>query len=141
MIFSCLCLKDGRRLHLFDRDGYDRALADIGDGEELEFSLESVGTQHTRAQEKFFHGAVLKAFMSLGQGKQEAKDMLALMFIPVDIHMLDGSVVRVPGHTSLLNREAYSQFIDACIQLAAEQGLVIEDVETWRARRQKETAA
>jgi hypothetical protein len=61
--------------------------------------------------------------------------MLAIRFIPSDITLLDGSIVRVPGHTSALSKEDFSQFIEACLQLAAEEGLYIKDADEWRARQ------
>lgn len=70
--------------------------------------------------------------MALGYRKQEAKDMLCLRFIPRDIRLLDGSIVRVPGHTTDLDREEYSELIDASIQLAAEEGQVVKDATEWR---------
>ena len=73
--------------------------------------------------------------MTLGYHKQEAKDMLALHLIPVDVRQLDGTIVRVPGHTAALTKQEFTDFIDACLQLAAEQGLVIEDAEKWLTRQ------
>lgn len=129
--FSYLGTFRAGRLRIHDRAGFDRDGHQFGDGEEVEVTVESVGEKHSRAQEKFFHGPVLKAFMSTGLHKQEAKDMLALLFIPQDIRLMDGSIVRVPGHTSALKKDAYSKFIEACIQLAAENDLYIEDSDEW----------
>lgn len=132
--FSALCTRHGRALRLVDERSFQRGLEQFGEGEELELFLDVVGEHYTRAQEKFFHGPILKAFMRLGYGKQDAKDMLALRFIPQEIRLLDGTIVRVPGHTSALNKKDYNAFIDDCIQLAAEQGEVVEDAEVWRAK-------
>jgi hypothetical protein len=130
--FSFLCTFVNGKLRLFDRASFDRGVAQFCDGEEIEGYFESVGERYTRAQEKFFHGPVLAAFMSTGLGKQAAKDMLALMFIPREIRMLDGSIVRVPGHTSSLKKDEYTAFINECVQLAAENGLYIKDGDEWR---------
>jgi hypothetical protein len=132
--FSAICTVKGGKLKLHDRDGFDRALAQFGDGEDLELFIETVGERRTRAQEKFFHGPICKAFEPLGYHKQEAKDMLALMFIPQEVHQLDGSVVLVPGRTSKLKKDDYTKFIEQCMQLAAEQGLYIEDADEWRSK-------
>jgi len=132
--FSVLCTVVGGKLKLFDRDGFDAELKQFMDGEELELHLESVGLKYTRAQEKFFHGPVLKAFQALGYHKQEAKDMLALMFIPREVRQMDGTIAIVPGHTSALTKKEYAEFLDQCVQLAAEENLYIEDADKWRAQ-------
>lgn len=127
-------MKNGKpKIH--DLYGFNQVLAQYGDGEDFHLHIEEPGRKRTRAQEKFFHGPVLKAFMSEGRGKQEAKDMLCLMFIPHDILMLDGSIVRVPGSTSALNVEDYNDLIEQSIQLAAENGVIVLDGGEWRARQ------
>lgn len=130
-MFSALCTVSGGKLKLLERESFNEGLSRFCDGEEIELTLETVSEKHTTAQQRFFHGPVLKAFMTLGYGKQEAKDMLALMFIPQEVHQLDGSVVLVPGHTSKLKKDAYSTFIEECIHCASEQGLYIEDSDQW----------
>lgn len=130
--------KENGKPKIFDLAGFNAVLAQYGDGENFHLHIEEPGRKRTRAQEKFFHGPVLKAFMSGGRGKQEAKDMLCLMFIPRDILMLDGSIVRVPGSTSALNVEDYNDLIDQSIQLAAEIGVVVLDGSAWRAQRAHE---
>lgn len=117
---------------LDDARSYAVDIARFGDGEPIVVTIESAEDHRTSAQNKFFHGAIVGAFMKLGYHKQAAKDMLALQFIPNDIKLLDGSIVRVPGHTSALNKKDFSDFIEACIQLAAEEGLPISDVDEYR---------
>jgi hypothetical protein len=124
-------------MRLLDKEGFERYWETVGDGEERTFTIEDEGRRRTRAQEKFFHGPVLKPFIEAGYRKQEAKDMLCLMFIPEDVHQLDGSIVQVPGRTSRLNVSEYNALIDSCIQLAAEQGWVIEDSDEWKAKQQQ----
>lgn len=136
-----ICTINKGKLKIFDREGFDRVVVCFGDGEDLQLHIEEVGRQRTTAQNRFFHGPILKAFMSTGLHQQEAKDMLALMFIPQDVRMLDGSIVRVPGHTSDLKVKEFNDLIDACLQLAAENDLYIEDSEEWRRRRRESEAA
>jgi hypothetical protein len=136
-----ICTKAKGRLKIFDRDGFDALIADYGDGEDLQLHVEDVGRKRTQAQNRFFHGPILKAFMDTGLYQQEAKDMLCLMFIPRECRLLDGSVVRVPGHTSELKVGEFNDLIEQCIQLAAEHDLYIEDADEWRARRLRETEA
>lgn len=133
--YSTTCTVVNGKLRLFDRVAFDRGLAVFCDGEEIELHMESVGEKRTRAQEKFFHGPVCKAFEPLGYRKQDAKDMLALRFIPQELHLLDGTIVRVPGHTSALSKKDYTDFLEQCMQLAAEEGLFIEGSDEWRERQ------
>lgn len=135
---SCT-VRDGK-LRLFDRRSFDDGLRQFGDGEDLILRVETAEAGRTRAQEKFFHGPVLKAFMSLGYTKQEAKDVLALRFLPREVRRLDGSVVIVPGHTSRLTKADYTAFIESCIQLAAELDLYIADAEEWRQQQRSRVA-
>lgn len=130
-----ICTKVNGKLKIFDRQGFDAVVAAYGDGEDLQLHVEEVGRRRTYAQNRFFHGPILKAFMSTGLHKQEAKDMLALMFIPQEVHLLDGTIARVPGHTSDLKVDEFNDFIDACLQLAAENDIHIEDVAEWRKQR------
>lgn len=135
-----LCTINKGKLKIFDRAGLDKLIAQYGDGEDLQLHIEDVGRRRTQAQNRFFHGPVCKAFQETGLHKQEAKDMLCLMFIPREVHLLDGSTVRVPGHTSDLKVEEFNEFIDACIQLAAENDLYIEDADEWRKNRTRSAA-
>lgn len=136
--YVALCVRHGDRLKIHDRSGFDAALQRFGEGEEFELELRTLEHKRTRAQEKFFHGPVLKAFEPLGYRKQEAKEMLCLLFIAQEVHMLDGTVVVVPGRTSTLNVKDYNDLIDSAIQLAAENGQVVLDGGEWRARRAQE---
>lgn len=133
-----ICTKVNGKLKIYDREGMDAVLSEYGDGEDLQLHIEEVGRKRTQAQNRFFHGPICKAFMSTGLHHQEAKDMLALMFIPKECRTLDGSIVIVPGHTSELKVEEFNDFIDACIQLAARHEIYIEDGDEWRARRAQE---
>lgn len=133
-----ICTKEKGKIHFFDQAGFNAVVSEYGDGEDFVIHVEEAGRKRTRAQEKFFHGPVLKAFMREGRGKQESKDMLCLMFIPREIHLMDGSIVRVPGSTSALNVEDYNDLIEQSIQLAAENGVVVMDGGEWRARRAQE---
>lgn len=119
------------RLRNVDRQGLQEAIARFANGPVV-LRLSTPSESRSAAQNRFFHGPVLNAFMTLGYHKQEAKDILALHFIPIDVRQLDGTIFRVPGHTSTLTKQEFTDFIEACIQLAAEQGIVIEDADQWR---------
>ena len=100
--------------------------AEYAEGEKIRIRIEEwAGPPRSRAQEQFFHGPVLQAFMSLGYSKEEAKDLLAFQFIPVERKGFDGTIVRLPGHTSSLTKDEYSQFIKDCVKLAADLGLEV----------------
>ena len=136
-IISTRCTVVAGALKVDDPGAWKLAVKSFGDGVECELTLEEVGTQRSRAQNSYFHGPVLKAFEATGYTQAEAKEELCLRFLPREHTRLDGSVVTVPGHTSELNVEQMSAFLESCIQLAAELGIVIHDSETWR-RHQKE---
>jgi hypothetical protein len=138
--YSCLCTVSAGKLKLFERADFDRALATFPDGVEFELSLEEVGRKRTRAQEKFWHGPCLAPFIDAGYAKQEAKDMLMLMYDPQEVHQLDGSIVLVPGRTSKYTVGEYNALIEWTIRLAAEQGWVIEDADVWREQQEKKDA-
>lgn len=129
---SFICTKHDGKLKIFDRQAFDAVVAEYGDGEDLQIEIEECGRKRTRAQEKFFHGPVLKAFEAFGYRKQEAKDMLCLRFIPQEVKLMDGSVVLVPGRTSGLKVQEYNDLIEQAIQLAAENGQVVLDGSEWR---------
>lgn len=132
--FSCLATKANGRLKLLDEASFKAEWARVGEGQEIEltFGEVSLAPKRTRAQEKFFHGPILKAFMTLGMGKEEAKAVLCLRFIPREVHQLDGSIVIVPGSTSKLSKKDYTELINECIQQAAELDLFIEDADEYR---------
>lgn len=137
-MFSTLCTVSGGKLKLLERESFNEGLARFCDGEEIELTLETVAAKHTSAQRKFFHGPVLKPFIKHGWQRQEAKDMLAMRHIPQEVRMLDGTIIRMPGHTSALSRAAYNEFIEACIQDAAtELCEVVDDADEWRRKQRR----
>lgn len=138
-----ICTKQNGKPKIWDLAGFNAVLDEYGDGEDFQISIEDVHRKRTSAQNRFFHGPVLKAFDDLGWRKQEAKEMLCLRFIPHECRQFDGSIVLVPGHTSDLNVEAFNDLIEQCIQLAAENGCYVQDAAEWREsqRRAKDSEA
>lgn len=130
-----ICTKANGKLKIFDREGMDAVIGQYGDGEDLQLTVEEVGRKRTQAQNRFFHGPICKAFGEVGYRPREAKEMLCLRFIPKEVRMLDGAVVLVPGHTSELKVEEFNDLIDACIQLAAENDIYVQDAAEWRAKQ------
>lgn len=133
--FSTACTVNGGKLKLFDREAYDLGMRIFGDGEDLELHIEAVGRKRTHAQNRFFHGPILTGFMKAGWGKQEAKNMLCLLLIPDDVELPDGSIVRVPGHTSALDVTEFNDLIDGSLRIAAEEDIYIEDADEWRRKQ------
>lgn len=134
-----ICTKANGKMKIFDREGFDAVLAEYGDGEDLQLHIDEVGRKRTQAQNRFFHGPICKAFGEVGYRTQEAKEMLCLRFLPKELRQLDGSVVLVPGHTSDLKVDEFNEFIDQCIQLAAENDIYIKDSAEWRTDRARES--
>jgi hypothetical protein len=130
--------KENGKPKIFDLAGFNAVLAEYCDGEDFYIHIEEPGRQRTRAQNRFFHGAILKAFAETFNGTAEAKTELCLRFLPQEHVRPDGSIVIVPGHTSSLNVEDFNAFIESCIQLAAENDIYIKDGAEWRAQQAKE---
>lgn len=134
--FSTLVTVRGGKLKLLDKGEFDYGLSKFIDGQELVLHVEEVGRKRTHAQNRFFHGPILKAFAELGWTAEDTKIELCLRFLPVEHVRPDGSVVILPGHTSTLNVEDFNRFIDSCIQFAAEHDVYIQDADEWRAKHQ-----
>jgi hypothetical protein len=133
--FQSTCVCQNGKLRLLDEAGYRDFVRTLGEGEEVVVRFEEVGRKRTSPQNRFFHGPICKAFLAADLGyrtTQEVKDMLALLFLPQEIKLPDGSWVRVPGHTSALSVREFNAFIEQCIQLAAENDIYIKDADEWR---------
>jgi hypothetical protein len=136
--FGALGVMEHGKVKLFDQRAFVLGVQrTFGDGVEVEVVVKELGRKRTSAQNRFFYGPVLKAFEDLGYHKQEAHDLLCLRFIPKEIKTLDGFIIRVPGHTSELKVDEFNDFIEQCIQLAAENDLVIQDSDQWRQSQQR----
>ena len=135
--FSMGCTIVNNKLRI-DRDEFAMLCERFVDGQCLVLTLEEEGRKRTAAQNRFFHGPILttiaKAFRELGWTREDVKTELCLQFIPDEHTREDGSVVLVPGHTSALDVEPFNDFIDACIQFAAEHDIYIEDAQDWKKR-------
>jgi hypothetical protein len=132
---SVLCTKAKGRLTIYDPDGFMREFQQFGDGEDLELHIETIGRKRTHAQNRFFHGPILKAFREAFGDSVRAKTELCLRFLAVEHERPDGTIVIVPGHTATLTVKEFNTFIDDCLLYAAEHGIEIEDAEAWRERR------
>ena len=79
--FSVLCTVRGGKLKLFDRDGFDRALATFMDGQELELTIGEAEQRKTRLQEKGFHAMITPWAKAEGHAIEDLKrDLLAEIF-------------------------------------------------------------
>lgn len=139
--YAAACTVREGKIKIFNREALEKELYRWPDGVELEFILQEPKRQRTSAQNRFFHGPVCQAFKELGYHTQEAKDMLCLMFLPREVKQLDGTVVTVPGHTSTLTVKEFNEFLEQCIQLAAENDIYIKDAEEWRQQHPVGSAA
>lgn len=135
--FSMSCVYANGRLRL-DQEQFKQSMARFVEGQCLVLTLEEEGRKRTAAQNRFFHGPILteiaKRFHEDGWTREDVKTELCLRYIPQEHTREDGSVVIVPGHTSALDVEPFNDFIDACIQFAAEHDIYIEDAQDWKRR-------
>lgn len=133
-VFLCHRVDGQRPFELVDMRGFYAAVRRFGLGEDFEIAVREVPRQRTSKQNRFFHGPLLRAFSEhTGYRPEEIKAELCLRFIPREVHRLDGSVMTVPGHTSELTVKEFKDFLEQCIQLAAEMDIQIADSDQWRA--------
>lgn len=134
--FAALCTVREGKLKLYDRQGFDRALAQFGDGEDLELSISVPERKRTGPQNRFWHGVVIPAFADhCGYRVEEMKEVLSLQLIPVTVRGFDGHETVIPGHTADLTVEQFNDLIERAQQLGAEMDIYIPDPESAAVRR------
>jgi hypothetical protein len=116
-----------------DPHGMVRALKNWADGDVV-VKVERLKHQRSGAQNRFWHGIVIPAFMdATGEFKQDRnafarmKDALALALIPKTIKDLDGTERVIPGHTSDLSVAEFNQLIERAQELGSRYGVYVPD--------------
>lgn len=138
MEFSALCTKHNGKMKLFDKDGFDRAWAEVGEGEELQLTLSAPEVGRTRQQEKGFHAMVAPWAKAEGHKIEDLKrDLLAEIFgLREHTDALSGLVVQllVEPRTSKLSKTKYNELIERTLEIAASCGHVLIAPSEWRER-------
>lgn len=126
-------VRDGK-LRLDDRTGFDDALRRFGDGT-IAMRIEPLADKRSNAQNRFWHGTVIPAFMKELNGESprdkhafaQMKATLALELIPQTIVDMNGVEHVVPGHTADLSVAEFTDLITRAQQLGAKYGVYIPD--------------
>jgi hypothetical protein len=139
-----LCTRANGKTKLYDRDGFDRACAQFGDGEDFEVTVGAIETDHTRQQEKGFHAMISPWAREEGIAIEDLKrDLLAEIFgLREHTDILTGVVVLllVEPHTSKLSKKKYNELIERTLDIAARMGHVLIAPSEWRERHQERVA-
>lgn len=103
---------------------YTRSLA----GRFVEVVLRRQRTQRSLQQNNFYFGVVVTLLAAhCGYEKDEMHNVLAMRFLRMEDCVIMG--VRIPRrrHTPDTDTTEFSEYLDACIRLAAELGVVVPD--------------
>lgn len=132
--FSCLVTVRDGKLKLFDKRGFERSLAQFGDGQELDLTISEIDRKRTAQQNKFWHAVVIPLFSEhCGYELDEMKEALSLKLIPQTVRDMDGNEQIVPGHTSALTVKEFNDLIERVQRLGAELDILIPDPDpAWR---------
>ncbi len=140
-----LCTVRDGRLKLYDLDGFNRALAQYGDGEDLELSIGQPDAHHTRKQEAGFHAMITPWAKDEGHDIADLKrDLLAEIFGTREhVDILTGDVVLVlcEPHTSKLSKKKYNELIERTLDIAARCGYVLVAPSEYKERKAHERMA
>lgn len=119
--------------------GYCKRLA----GQAVDVWIAPAGAMKTRLQEKALHAMVRPWVQDGGHRIEDLKrfllgEIFGWMEAP---HPITGEVVSVlvEPHTSRLNRAQYSEFIERTLEIAAEQGYVLEAPHEYTERKARES--
>lgn len=136
---AVLCTVRDGKLKIYDRESFDRGLAQFGAGEDLDLIIKSIEAGRTRQQEKGFHAMIAPWAKAEGHTIDDLKrDLLAEIFgLREHVDVLSGVVVLVlrEPHTSKLSKTQYNELIERTMEIAARCGHELVAPSEWRARR------
>lgn len=137
--FSALCTVRNGKLKLYDSVGFDAALRQFGEGEELELSIAQPEASKTRLQEKGFHAMITPWARKEGHAIEDLKrDLLAEIFgLREHVDIITGEVVKVlcESHTSTLSKRKYNELIERTLDIAAACGVVLVAPSEYKERK------
>jgi len=137
-----LCTRTGNKPKIYDREGFERAIAQFGDGEDFQLTVGAIEESRTRLQEKGFHAMITPWARSEGHALEDLKrDLLAEIFgLREHTDALGGVVVQllVEPHTSKLSKKKYNELIERTLEIAARCGYELEAPSEYRERKLKE---
>lgn len=104
---------------------YNRAVRALA-GKHVEIVLRKRKTLRTSPQNRFYFGVVVKLLAEhCGYERDEMHETLAMRFLRIEDCPVTGAPRR--KRTPKTDTEEFAQYLDSCIRLAAELGVVIPD--------------
>lgn len=104
---------------------YNRAVRALA-GKHVELTIRKRKTVRTSPQNRFYFGVVVKLLAEhCGYERQEMHEALAFRFLRIEDCPITGAPRR--KRTPETDTEEFGQYLDSCIRLAAELGVVIPD--------------
>lgn len=107
---------------------YNRAVRALA-GKHVELTIRKRKTARTSQQNRFYFGVVVKLLAEhCGYERDEMHEALAMRFLRIEDCPVTGAPRR--KRTPQTDTEEFGQYLDSCIRLAAEQGVIIPDPNT-----------
>jgi len=104
---------------------YNRAVRALA-GKHVEIILRKRKTMRTSPQNRFYFGVVVKLLAEhCGYERDEMHETLAMRFLRIEDCPITGAPRR--KRTPKTDTEEFARYLDSCIRLAAEFGVVIPD--------------
>jgi hypothetical protein len=104
---------------------YNRAVRALA-GKHVELTIKKRRTKRTDPQNRFYFGVVVKLLAEhCGYERDEMHEALAMRFLRIEDCPITGAPRR--KRTPKTDTQEFAQYLDSCIRLAAEQGVVIPD--------------
>lgn len=104
---------------------YNRAVRGFA-GKHVELTIRKRKTTRTSPQNRFYFGVVVKLLAEhCGYERDEMHEALAMRFLRIEDCSITGAPRR--KRTPQTDTEEFAQYLDSCIRLAAELGVVIPD--------------
>lgn len=114
---------DGKRLE-YDPQEYRAACRCLPIGP-VTITVEKEKRERTNRQNRFYFAAVVAPLAAeLGYEKDEMHEVLAMRFLRIEDCPITGVPRRKP--TPKCNTKEFKDYVDSCIRLAAEHGVIVE---------------
>jgi len=112
-----------------DRQKYFNTYVKTFEGQKIEIAIQKKSTARSGRQNRYFHGVVCKYWGEyVGHDIETMKGVLKGKFLKRSV-MMKGKEVEFIRDTSSLTVAEMKEFIDQCVMLAIEYGIVIPSPE------------
>ncbi len=121
-------VKDGK-IALYRKQYFNKYVASL-EGQTVEVIVQKKKSTRTIAQNAYFHGVVCKYWADyVGCDIIAMKEILKAHFLTKEIEAKNGKVLKYVQPTHKLKLDEMRQFIDQCLILAVEYGIVIPSID------------